>query len=148
MRRALLPFVVLLLTSCTVAPDTISDRLFCGLSIPGGGVVSEADIEAFLRDVVEPRFPDGFTVWRARGAWQGGREETLVLEIVHRNEPRLNRLVLEIADAYRTRFRQEAVLRVTSPATMQFIDRAVPSALRPCSAEAPCASPLAPVLAF
>lgn len=89
--------------------------------------MSEAEVETFLTEVVEPRFPDGFTVWRARGAWQGGREETLVLEIVHRNDPRLNRLVLEIADAYRARFRQQSVLRVTSPASMEFIDRPLPS---------------------
>ena len=110
------------------------------MSIEGGGTVSDAEVETFLTEVVEPRFPDGFTVWRARGAWQGGREETLVLEIVHRNEPRLNRLALEIADEYRKRFRQQSVLRVTSPATMEFIDRpAAASASRPCTAESPCA---------
>lgn len=109
----------------------------------GGGTVSDGQVESFLTEVVEPRFPDGFTVWRARGAWQGGREETLVLEIVHRNDPRLNRLVLEIADEYRTRFRQEAVLRVTSPATMEFIDR--PASSRPCTAEIPCADSRQPL---
>lgn len=138
MKRALLPLVLVFFASCTIAPTTISDRLFCGMSIEAGGTVSDADVETFLAEVVEPRFPDGFTVWRARGAWQGGREETLVLEIVHRNEPRLNRLVVEIAEAYRTRFRQQSVLRVTSPATMEFIDRPAALSSLPCAAGAPC----------
>lgn len=49
------------------------------MSMEGGGTVSDGQVETFLTEVVEPRFPDGFTVWRARGAWQGGCEETLVL---------------------------------------------------------------------
>jgi hypothetical protein len=97
----------------------VSDRLFCGLSIPGGGAVTQSDLDAFITEEVEPRFPGGFTVWRARGHWKGGNEETLVIEILHPPDPRLERAVQEIADAYRTRFRQEAVLRVTSPATMR-----------------------------
>jgi len=97
----------------------VSDRLFCGLSIPGAGAVTQSDVDAFIAAEVEPRFPDGFTVWRARGHWKGGNEETLVIEILHAPDPRLDRLVQEIADAYRVRFRQEAVLRVTSPATMR-----------------------------
>ncbi len=96
----------------------VSDRLFCGLNIPDGGAVTQSDIDAFIAQEVEPRFPDGFTVWRARGHWKGGNEETLVIEILHPPDPRLDDAVQEIADAYRTRFRQEAVLRVTSPAKM------------------------------
>lgn len=123
MKRSLLPLALFLFVSCTVTPATISDRLFCGMSIPDGGVVTDAEVETFLAEVVEPRFPDGFTVWRARGAWQGGREETLVIEIVHRNDPDKDRRMREIASIYRERFRQESVLRVTTAATMQFVRR-------------------------
>jgi hypothetical protein len=99
----------------------VSDRLFCGLSIPGGGAVSQSDFDAFVAEVVEPRFPDGFTVWRARGQWKGGAEDSMVIEVVHPRGPQYERAVQEIADAYRTRFRQEAVLRVTSPVRMQLV---------------------------
>jgi hypothetical protein len=99
----------------------VSDRLFCGLSIPGGGAVSQADFDAFVAEVVEPRFPDGFTVWRARGQWKGGSEDAMVIEVVHPRAPQHDRALQEIADTYRTRFRQEAVLRVTSPVTMQLV---------------------------
>ncbi|HEY0156529.1 MAG TPA: DUF3574 domain-containing protein [Thermoanaerobaculia bacterium] len=110
--------LTLLLAACA-HHGFVSDRLFCGLSIPGGGAVTQSEIDAFLAEEVEPRFPDGFTVWRARGQWKGGQEETLVIEIVHARTPELDAAVRAIADAYRARFRQEAVLRVTSPAAMR-----------------------------
>lgn len=118
--RAAAVVLSLLLTAC-VQHSFVADRLYCGLSIPGGGVVSQTDLDTFIREVVEPRFPDGFTVWRARGQWRGGSEESAVIEIVHARDPQLDRAVQEIADAYRTRFRQEAVLRVTAPVRMQLV---------------------------
>ena len=129
--RRMLPFL-LLLSACTFAVTateevTISDRLFCGRSIPGGGEVSDVEVEAFVKEVVTPRFPDGFTVWRARGVWEGGAEETLILEIVHPVSEENERRIREIATIYRSRYRQEAVLRVTMPATMEFISESVPA---------------------
>jgi hypothetical protein len=112
--------LTLFLTAC-VQHSFVADRLYCGLSIPGGGVVSQADLDAFVAEVVEPRFPDGFTLWRARGQWRGGSEDSLVIEIVHAPGPQFDRAVQEIADAYRTRFRQEAVLRVIAPVRMQLL---------------------------
>jgi hypothetical protein len=126
--RSISVALAVLLTACAhVAPHrvlrveeaVVSDRLFCGLSIPGGGTVSQADVDRFVEEIVEPRFPDGFTVWRARGEWRGGSEEVVILEIVHPAHLRLDRSVQEIAQEYRRRFRQEAVLRVTMPARME-----------------------------
>ncbi len=102
--------------------NAVSDRLFCGMSIANGGVVTDAQVETFLSEVVEPRFPDGFTVWRARGRWRGGSEETLVLEIVHLDDPRYDAAVREIGEEYRRRFLQQSVLRVQTPARMDFIE--------------------------
>jgi hypothetical protein len=99
----------------------VSDRLFCGLSIPGGGTVSQADFDAFVAEVVEPRFPVGFTVWRARGQWKGGSEDSMVIEVMHARDPQHDRAIQDIADAYVRRFHQEAVLRVTSPVRMQLV---------------------------
>jgi len=118
--------LALFLTACaSVGPQVVeavvSDRIFCGLNIPGGGAVTQADIDQFIEEVVTPRFPDGFTVWRAKGQWRGGNEETLVIEILHPYDARFDRAVEEIADEYRTRFKQEAVMRVSIPARMDFV---------------------------
>jgi hypothetical protein len=124
--------LTLLLTACaTVTPPAdnavLADRLFCGRTIPGGGVVTDDEWSAFVRDVVTPRFPDGFTVWRADGQWreQDGtlaREPVMIIEILHPLSRELDRKIGEIADEYRHRFRQEAVMRVTMPARMDFVD--------------------------
>ena len=103
------------------------DRLYCGLSIPGGGTVSDAEWEAFVGEVVTPRFPDGFTVYRAEGQWRNadgtiGRESSMIIEVVHPIDLRFDRFIAEIAEEYRRRFRQEAVLRVTLPARMELFD--------------------------
>ena len=105
----------------------LADRLFCGLAIPGGGEVSEEEWRAFVRDEVTPRFPDGLTVWRAEGQWRGKdgvlvREPVVIIEIVHRPDLRIDEEIFSIARAYKERFKQDAVMRVTTPARLEFID--------------------------
>ena len=97
----------------------VSERLFFGQSIPGGGTVSEQDWTAFLRDVITPRFPQGLTVWKGEGQWleaAGGlaREPVIVVEIVHAPGTDLESALEAISQEYKRRFRQEAVLRVTA----------------------------------
>ena len=134
MRRATLALFFVLASSCATAVQqpryseaALSDRLFLGLSIPGGGEITEEEWRAFVRDEVTPRFPDGLTLWRAEGQWRerGGniaREPVLVIEIVHRVDLRLDEKINDIAEAWKRRFRQEAVMRVTSPARLEFVD--------------------------
>ncbi len=126
MRRSVIA-LALLLSACASTPmrvgvQGISDRLFCGRSIPGGGEVTDAELEKFVDEVVTPRFPEGFTMWTATGSWAGEEEQTLVLEFLHPYGRRFDEQVREIADEYRRRFRQEAVLRVTLPAVMELVD--------------------------
>jgi hypothetical protein len=107
--------------------DTVADRLYFGRSIPDGGTVSDSAWAAFLREVVTPRFPDGLTVYRAEGQWREDdgrivREETFVLEIVHPAGPSADADFREIAAEYKRRFRQQSVMRVTSPARQHFYD--------------------------
>lgn len=125
MRKSVIA-LALLLSACATAParysvQGVSDRLFCGRSIPGGGEVTDAEIEAFLDEVVTPRFP-GFTSWTATGSWRGEEEQTLVLEFVHPYGREFDDKVREIAEEYRRRFRQESVMRVTEPAVTEFIE--------------------------
>lgn len=104
--------------------DTVADRLFFGRSIPGGGTVSDSAFAAFVDQVVTPRFPNGLTIYRADGQWRGEggnveREQSVVIEIVHPAGPAADAELREIADEYKRRFRQEAVLRVTVPVRMR-----------------------------
>jgi hypothetical protein len=130
MRRALLPLVLLLAACASVAPPAVDalvlDRVYCGRTIPDGGIVDDASWETFVREVVTPRFPDGFTIYRAEGAWgeQGEtiREPVTVIEVVHPYSAELDRRIVEIAESYRTRFRQTAVLRISVPARIDLVD--------------------------
>jgi hypothetical protein len=96
----------------------VSDRLFLGRSIPGGGEVDDRAFEAFVREEVSPRFPEGLTLWRAEGRWRESPGVTIdeavtVIELIHPDTHAGSRDVAAIAEAYRLRFRQQAVLRVT-----------------------------------
>ena len=133
MRHTALALFLVLTSACATTSQprfsepALSDRLFFGLTIPGGGEVTEEEWRAFLREEVTPRFPDGLTIWRAEGQWRGRdgnivREPVLVIEIVHRYDLRLDEELNAIAEAYKQRFRQEAVMRITTPARMEFVD--------------------------
>ena len=111
-------------SACTAAPDCAPPSapatlfsLYFGRSLPGGGEVDKAAWRAFLDGEVTPRFPDGFTVLKARGAWRDRTRGTTsfeasnVLEIVVIEAPAAARAKAdEIAAAYKRRFQQQSVL--------------------------------------
>ena len=83
--------------------------------------MSEAAWSAFFHEVVTTRFPEGLTVWRAEGQWtdpsgQLVHEPVLIVEVLHSAEARADSSLTVIAREYKRRFRQSAVLRVTTPA--------------------------------
>jgi hypothetical protein len=89
-------------------------RLFFGLR-RAGGYVSDAEWEAFLSEVVTPRFSDGLTVLQARGQWRAERktverEPSRVVEIIHHDSPDARRRIEQIVSIYRRRYRQESVM--------------------------------------
>lgn len=103
----------------------VSDQLYFGTDIPGGGRVSAEAWSAFLRDAVTPRFPQGLSVWAASGQWRGAdgqvvREDSNVLSLVHADDAAAERAVQALVADYKTRFRQEAVLRVKTPSCASF----------------------------
>ena len=113
--------------SVAARADTVADRLFFGRSIPGGGTVSDDEWAAFLRDVVTPKFPAGLSVWRADGQWLDSRgtlehEQTMVVEVIHPASDQVDSALRQIADEYKRRFRQDAVMRITTPARMRFYE--------------------------
>ena len=129
----LLPAIVLALAGCAVAPVPScapgqqamrAELLYFGTSMPRGTVSPEA-WRGFVDEVVTPRFPDGLTTWPADGQWKPAagaalREASWVLSIVHRPDPASDAAIAGIAEAYKTRFQQESVLRVSSDACVSF----------------------------
>jgi hypothetical protein len=119
--------LALLLAGCAslaspACPDgarpVVSDQLYFGTGKPDGGVVSAAEWSGFLRDVVTPRFPSGFTTWQAAGQWRDARgsidhEAAYVVSLVHPGDDGAEQAVRAIVADYKARFAQEAVLRVS-----------------------------------
>lgn len=120
---------VLLLTGCTALPPSpcrsgetaaVVETLYFGTATPDGRV-SAADWQDFLAREVTPRFPQGLTVSAAEGQWRGAdgrivREATQVLTLVTAGSDAA--ALQAIISAYRTRFRQEAVLHVRHAACL------------------------------
>jgi hypothetical protein len=113
------------------APPAVNDgctagtvsRLYLGRD-SAAGEVSDAQWRAFVDDAVTPRFPAGFTVFGAHGHWRDASvqpartvsEASFMLEIVHDDATATREQVRAIADDYRQRFGQQAVLVVHQPA--------------------------------
>lgn len=133
MRLSLLA-AALLCSACSALPRSpcsagaqtlVADELFFGLSIPGGGTVGEDQWQAFLRDEVTPRFPQGLSVVDAAGQWRGSdgtlvHERARVLTLAHPGDAGSEAHVREIIALYKTRFAQESVLRLKQPACATF----------------------------
>jgi hypothetical protein len=102
----------------------LMDSLYFGTITPDGRV-SPDDWQRFLADEITPRFPGGLTSWSAAGQWRNGageleKESSFVLHVVHPDTPQADTAILEVVGTYKSRFRQEAVLRVRSAACISY----------------------------
>ena len=98
----------------------VADLLF------GRSRVSETRFARFLATEVTPRFPDGFTLFDARGQWRPpgsdriSKERSSMLIIAMPpgadNETKLQQII----DAYKTRFRQRSVGLIVRAACVSF----------------------------
>lgn len=111
-------------SGCAVGETAaVGETLYFGMARPAGGVVSSEEWAEFLRTVVTPRFPAGLTAWPAAGQWRGNdgqvvREDSHVLTLLHPPDASSENAVQAIVADYKTRFAQEAVLRVRSRVCM------------------------------
>lgn len=136
LQRAALLALGAVLGACAVAPATrcapgaqpmVNETLYFGTDIPGtGNRVGSDDWQRFLAEVVTPHFPEGLSAWPASGQWRGTdgvivREDSYVLQVLHDGSPAKRDALDDIGRAYKERFRQEAVLRTTTPMCMQLL---------------------------
>ena len=92
----------------------------------GRSNVSDAAWDRFLAVEVTPRFPDGLTVYDARGQWRNpqtkkiSRERSKVVMIAmppaDDNQTRLSTII----EAYKARFRQQSVGLILRPSCVSF----------------------------
>lgn len=107
-------------------PELIQVDLFFGRNIKSVGEVSQAEFQAFLDNVVTPRFSAGLTVFDTNGQFQDSKgtivEEpskvvSLIIEDTKQNEAYLD----EIVETYMQQFQQESVLQaVNEDVTVSF----------------------------
>ena len=104
------------------ASPFIRTELYFGRNKPDGTEVSRKEFDKFLSGFVTERFPDGLTVLKGNGQFLNSegdveRERSVVLILLYsvtaRNEKSIK--IEEIREEYKTRFRQQSVLRVDDP---------------------------------
>ena len=106
-------------------PQEVAQLLF-GRKIGDRVGVSEAQWGRFVDREISPRFPDGLTVLDAKGAWRDTARRTIVhepskvVEIVLPGKPDDVEQLNQIAQAYKTRFRQQSVGIVVRGACVSF----------------------------
>ena len=115
----------LLVAGACATPSTgwVRTELFLGRSLPDGGTLAPATLDAFLAREAGPRL-SGWSVVEARGHWtapDGGAvdEPTSVLIVVH--PPGADEAAIEeIRRAYARDHGQQSVLRVDTPVGASF----------------------------
>ena len=128
MKRSLLVLLVAFaLVGCQspTGQRWVRSELYFGMAKPTGGQVSEAEWRAFVDETITPRFPAGLSVLSAEGQWRGAdgaivRESSRVLVLLHAPDRATAAEIDRIRTVYRERFHQEAVLKVTTRARVEF----------------------------
>lgn len=123
---ALLAPLPALAAECASGEAWVESTLYMGRGIADGGMVSDAEVEAFVAEIAVPAFPDGFTVFDANGHWRDGptgrpiNESTVVLVVAHPPGAAADAALKKIADTYIARYKQSAVLRSDAPVCVTF----------------------------
>ena len=100
----------------------VQELLYFVTATPSGRVTPGAWAQ-FIGEIVTPRFPKGLSVWPASGQWRSASGEVInepsyIVSLVHPDDATARKAVQEVVASYKTRFHQEAVLRVKTPACM------------------------------
>ena len=98
----------------------VKTELYFGLSKPDGGRVTNEEWIDFLDASVSPAFKDGLTALDAEGRFldKDGKirsERSKLLILVHPQTPEKTKAIDALVAQYKTRFKQESVLRTVTP---------------------------------
>jgi Protein of unknown function (DUF3574) len=100
--------------------------LYFGLSREDGPPVTDQQFDAFVDAVVTPRFPDGLTLFQAKGQFKNAsgtivEEGSRVIVLFYAaDDPAAKVGVEQIRSKYKSRFHQESVLRVDDKSCVAF----------------------------
>jgi transcription termination factor NusB len=93
-----------------VASTLIQEDLFFGRNLSGGGQISDEQFQAFVNNVITPRFPAGLTIFEANGKFENNKIVTLFVE----DNLDTKNAIAEIVAAYQQQFQQKNVLQVNN----------------------------------
>lgn len=88
-------------------PMNIEYKLYFGLNIPNGPVITHAEFNDFCEVCIDHHF-DGYSLTSGEGVWKGEREDCIVFTVLGTSEDAAK--VREIANDYKFCFDQESVL--------------------------------------
>jgi hypothetical protein len=108
-----------------VATGWVRTEIYCGRDIPSGGEVTEPEFAGFLDEVVTAEFPLGLTVFDAYGQMEDTsgaivKQQTKVILLVYEDNEANGAKVQTVIDAYRGRFGNPQVMKVSAPTEPEF----------------------------
>ena len=118
--------LLLLLTSCAT---TMRTDVYLGLSIPGGGQVSQEQWQRFSDSIVSPRFPEGYTEGNVSGKWRDTEsqltitEHTKMLTFIGKKSKTRQVNLDSLIHIYKRQFQQQAVLRTDARVRLRLVGR-------------------------
>ncbi|HYF49486.1 MAG TPA: DUF3574 domain-containing protein [Planctomycetota bacterium] len=103
----------------------IKTELYFGTSKPDGSVVTAEEWQEFLDKEITPVFKEGLTVIDGYGQYLNekgviAREKCKMLVVLYEPSAEKEAGLSKVIAAYKKRFQQESVLRVSQPASVKF----------------------------
>lgn len=103
----------------------VRSEVHFGLARPDGSMITAAEWQAFVDEVVTPRFPAGLSIVDTTGQWRDRQgqvvhEPSKMLVLLHQPGIAIEAAIDEIRRQYCRRFDQEAVMKVTTKARVAF----------------------------
>lgn len=100
-------------------------KLVFGRRIGDTALVSDSAWNVFVKEVIIPRFPSGFTIDDVNGYYRMGdghiiNEPSKVLLVIEERDPDVDSVYDAITAEYIRRFHQESVLKLETPIQYEF----------------------------
>ena len=115
--------VFLIITVAEVyADEIVRARVFFGLSMPDGQVVSLKEWKNFVKNEIAPNFT-GFNVVDSEGYWKGKTERSKIVTFIisKQDEKAEMQKIRSIAQSYVKKFKQDSVMVVHITGNREFV---------------------------